>query len=425
MRDVRPIAVLVAVVLAVTGFGMPGPALALQPTSFSIRAENGTIVAGGSAAIVGALFVPDGSVAGRPVTLEAKASGEAGFLPVAEAVTGSAGRVRLTVQPVVTTRYRLRYAGADDAAPEVSAVVVVRVRAVVPGGRRAPTSISIRAVKPAVLPGAATSVRGRLRGEPQAGLGRRRVVLLAKSAGAGVWQFHDARRTDRAGQVHFLIRPRTHTQYRFTFAGTSAYRASRSGVADVRMRPVVTIAADPVLLDPGESTSITGAVAAETGPLVGATVDLLAREVGSGAAWLVVASTTTAADGSVSLLAAPSETTAYRLRVNATGDVPAGRSGAVRVAIRSASSLAIRGATTPEGFVITGRLVANAEPVRDATVTLESYDAAAATWRALGSATTDARGRVRFLQPMSPGASYRLVYDGPRFASSTSATLTA
>ncbi|MBA2953391.1 hypothetical protein GON03_03630 [Nocardioides sp. MAH-18] len=425
MRDVRPIAVLVAVMLALTGFGIPGPALAQQPTSISIRAENGAVVAGGTATIVGFLFVPDAAASGRPVELEARATGEADFLPVAEAVTSTSGKVRVDVQPAVTTRYRLRYAGAEDAAPATSAVVVVRVRTVASPGRRSPTSMSIRAVKPAVLPGAATTLRGRLRGEPQAGLGHRRVVLLAKSAGAGVWQFHYARRTDRAGQVHFLIRPRTHTQYRFTFAGTAAYRPTRSGVVDVQMRPVVTIAADPVLLDPGESTSITGTVTAETGPLVGATVDLLAREVGSGASWLMVASTTTAADGSVSLLAAPTVTTAYRLRSNATGDVPAGRSGSVRVAIRSASALAIRGATAPEGFVITGRLVADADPVRNAEVTLQTYDATTATWRDVVSGLTNARGRVRFVRPITPGASYRLVYDGPEFASSTSATLTA
>lgn len=425
MRDLRPLAVLVAVIVGLTGLGASAPAVAQQPTSFSIRVENGTIAAGGTATVVGFLFVPDGSVAGRPVDLEARAAGETEFLPVGAAVTSAAGKVRLKVQPVVKTFYRLRYAGADDAAPEVSAVVAVRVRAVVPPSRRAPTSISIRAVKPAVLPGAASPLRGRLRGEPQAPLGRRRIVLLAKSAGAGTWQFHQARRTDRAGRVHFLIRPRTHTQYRFTFAGTSAYRASVSGVVDVRMRPVVTIVADPAQLDPGQSTSITGTVTTGAGPLVGATVDLLAREARPGAPWTTVASTTTAADGSASLLAAPTATTAYRLRVNPTGDVPAGRSAAVRVTIRSASSLSIRGDTRPEGFVVSGRLLAGDLPVRSAEVALQTYESAAATWRTVAAATTGRQGRVRFVRPITAGASYRLVYDGPQFASSTSATLTA
>ena len=95
------------------------------------------------------------------------------------------------------------------------------------------------------------------------------------------------------------------------------------------------------------------------------------------------------------------------------------------MAIRSASVLAIRGTKAPEGFVITGRLVADAEPARRAEVALQAYDATTATWRALASGRTNARGRVRFVQPITPGASYRLVYDGPEFASSTSATLTA
>jgi len=426
MRDVRPLAVLVAVIVGLTAFGTAVPAVAQQPTSFSIRAEGGPIVAGGTATIVGFLFVPDGSVEGRPVALEAMTTGESDFLPVTEAVTSATGRVRIAVQPAVTTRYRLRYAGAEDAAAEVSAVVQVRVRAAMAPGRRAPTSISIRAVKPALLAGRATSIRGRLRGEPQAPLGRRRIVLLAKTAGAGIWQYHQARRTDRAGQVHFLIRPRTHTQYRLTFAGTSAYRSARSGIVDVRMRPVVTIAADSTQLDQGQSTPFSVTVTSEAGPVAGATVELLQREPpGSGALWTVIASTTTKVDGTATVLVGPGATSSYRWRSNAIGDVPAGRSAALRVQVRPASTLTVSGGpVTAVGFVIEGRLVGDSRPVRDAAVTLQTYDAATAGWRDVTTNLTGKKGRVRFVRPYESGASYRLVYGGPQFAASTSATVT-
>lgn len=427
MRVVRPLAVLVAVIVGLTGFGAAVPAVGQQPTSFSVRVDNGTIATGGTATIVGFLFVPDGSVAGRPVELEAQATGETSFLPVAAALTSSTGRVRLKVRPAATTRYRLRYAGAADANAEVSAVVVVRVRAAVSSGRREPTSISIRAVKPAVLPGVATKVQGRLRGEPQAPLGRRRVVLLAKTAGAGPWQFHEARSTDRAGRVHFLIRPRTHTQYRLTFAGTPAYRSARSGIVDVRMRPVVTIAADDAQLDQIDSpTTFHVSVVHESGPVAGATVELLEREPpGSGARWTVIASTTTQADGTASVFVAPGATTSYRWRSSALGDIPAGRSAALRVEVRPQSTLAVSGGpVTAVGFVIEGRLVAQGRQVRNAAVTLQAYDAAASTWTVITTGLTGRKGRVRFVRPYEPGASYRLVYDGPQFAASTSATVT-
>lgn len=430
MREVRPLAAVVAVIVAVivglTGFVVAAPAVAQQPTSFSVRVEGAPVVPGGTATIVGFLFVPDGTVAGRPVELEAQQSGETSFLPVAAALTSSTGRVRLKVQPAVTTHYRLRYAGSEDANAEVSAVVVVRVRAAMPPGRRSPTSISIRAVKPAVLPGAATTVRGRLRGEPQAPLGRRRVVLLAQTAGAGTWQFHEARSTDRVGRVNFLIRPRTHTRYRLTFAGTPAYRSARSGIVDVRMRPVVTIAADDVAVDQGESTALHVSVATEAGPVDGATVELLEREPpGSGARWTVIASTTTKADGTASVLVGPGATTSYRWRSNPVGDVPAGRSGPLRVEVRPQSTLTVSGGpVTAVGFVIEGRLVAQSRPVRDATVTLQAYDVASAAWTDVTTGLTGTKGRVRFVRPYEFGASYRLVYDGPRFGASTSATVT-
>jgi hypothetical protein len=347
MRDVRPAAVLVAAILALTGFGTPGPAAAQQPTSLSVRAEKGTVVPGG-----------DSTVA--------------------------------------------------------------------PRSRRSSTSISIRATKSAVLPGNAASLRGRLRGESQAGLARRRVVLLAKSAGAGAWQFHQARRTDRAGRVHFLIRPRTHTQYRFAFAGTSAYRPSRSGVVDVRMRPVVTIAADSVQLDQGQSTAFYVTVLHETGPVAGATVELLEREPpGSGAEWTVIASTTTDADGTATVLSGPGASTDYRWRSSPVGEVPAGRSGSLHVDVRAASSLEIRGSSEPTvGFVVEGRLMAASRAVADAAVTLQAYDASDAGWKAVSTTLTGKAGWVRFVRPYEAGASYRLVYTGPRFAPSTSAALT-
>ncbi len=430
MRGTAPLAAALAAAL-VTALALAGWLIGLEATvaasaeatSISIRVEPGTVAPGGAATVRGHLRVPGASAAGREVGLEAKATGETDFVQVGTTTAGPNGGVVVSVRPEVTTRYRWRYAGAEDAIERVSGTVIVTVRTTGQPGRRVPTAIAIRAVRPAVAPGAATAVRGRLHAG-QLTLRGKWIVLLSKSAGADTWQFRNARRTDRAGRVNFLIRPRTHTSYRLNFSGTQVHRPARSGVVEVRVRPTVTVAVDPTQVDPGASITVTGAIAGPEGPVGEATVDLMAREVRRGATWAVVASTTSAADGAVRLLAAPEQTSRYRLWVRASLATPSARSRTVTVEVRSPSSLSIRGKSAAEGFVVSGRLMAEGQAVRGEEVVLRSYDAATSTWPVVATAVTGRHGWVRFVQQPVPGASYRLGYDGPRFMSSTSATLT-
>src|SRR6478735_11946959 len=128
MRNARPLVIGLALLLGLVGLASAPTAAAQVPTSISIRAERGAVAPGGAVVIAGHLFAPDVSTAGRPISLEAQAAGEVGFTPVDVAVTGASGGVRLVVRPESSTRYRLRYDGADDAGPGVSGVVLVRVR---------------------------------------------------------------------------------------------------------------------------------------------------------------------------------------------------------------------------------------------------------------------------------------------------------
>lgn len=413
---------LVSVALAITGLGAVGTATAAPAaTTISIRAQHPAVEPGGADRISGQLRIQGESAAGREVSLEAKAAGEDVFTPVGTVVAGSKGGLRLVVHPEVTTRYRWRYAGADDARPRVSGTVTVRMRTSEHQGRRVPTTLSIRVARPAVSPGQGTVVSGRLRAH-RASIPGRWVALLARPAGADTWQFRDARRTGRAGQVHFPIRPRTKTAFRLAFSGTQVFRPSRSGVVHVGVRPAVRIAVAPRRVDPGESVTVSGSVIHRGDPVAGATVDLLARPSGRRSTWAVVASSTTATDGTVSFVATPTRDTRYRLHVHRTSDAPGSWSRVVVVDVRAPSSLSIRGRDTASGLVVTGQLRAQGHPVRRAAVDLQTLGSTG--WTTVATKRTDRNGRVRFVRPSAPGTSYRLAYDGPRFASCTSATLT-
>jgi hypothetical protein len=431
MRGTRSIVGGVAAALVLGSLGVLGAAgaagasavAAPAATSISIRAMKSAIQPSATVRILGNMQVAGGSPEGRAVALEARTAGEDLFTPVGTVIAGAKGELTIAVRPEVTTRYRWHYAGAGDARPRFSGAAVVRVRTGEHPARRISTSLSIRAVKPKVAPGARDVVRGALR-TAKSNLRGRYVVLLARTATSNGWQFRAGQRTKRMGQVSFTVHPRLDTRYRLAFAGTKRFQPSRSGTVVVSVRPAVTIAAEPPRVDPGASTAVTGTVTHAGSVVAGATVDLLAKVVGSKDAWAVVGSGSTAADGSVSIDATPSADTRYRLRVNPATGLPAGRSRIIVVDVRRPSSLSIRGQDVAAGFAVSGQLRANGKPVRSALVTLQTYDQATTTWNDTVTSLTNRTGVVRFTRPSAPGTDYRLVYVGKRFASSTSAILT-
>jgi hypothetical protein len=431
MRGSRSIVGSIATALVIGSLGVLGAAgsagatAAADPaaTSISIRALKATVRASEAVTIAGNIQVVDRSAAGRAVALEARAAGEEAFTPVGTATADARGGLHLVVRPEVRTRYRWHYAGAADARARFSGEAAVRVRTGDHPARRAPTTLSIRAVKPRVAPGGKDVVRGTLR-TAKSSLRGRYVVLLARTATSNGWQFRAGQRTKRVGQVIFTVRPRTDTTYRLAFAGTKRFQPSRSGTVGIRVRPAVTIATKPARVAPGASTVVSGVVTRSGSSVAGATVDLLAKPVGSRAAWAVVGSGLTAADGSVSIDATPSADTRYQLRVNHAAGLPTGRSRIVRVDVLARSSLSIRGQDVAAGFTVSGQLRAKGRPVSNAAVSLQTYDTATTTWSDTATSRTNRSGVVRFTVPSAPGTDYRLVYVGKRFASSTSAVLT-
>lgn len=392
-------------------------------TSLSIRTAHPGIAPGGSDLVSGDLRVQGtGSPAGRTVTLEARPMGASAFTPVASVSSGPRGGVHETVTPDVTTRYRWVYAGDTDTAPSASGVAAVRVRTPQHPPTRIATSLSIRAARHLVRLDGSDLVSGQLRAG-RVPLRHRTVVLVSRPVGATDWTFDGAKLTQRFGRVAFRVMPATDTAYRLVFLGTELLRPSHSAIVRIATRPDVTISADPTVITRGDSTTISG-VASDSGtPVAGATVKLLGRRAGTHHL-RVLASGTTADDGSVSFTESPGVTTIYRLHLVASTGVPGSLSPAARVTVQLPTSLSIRGRATATDFVVSGVLLGGGHPLGHRTVTLSAQGSGSPDWSVVATATTNRNGFVKFHQPLSPGTSYRLDYaGGPQFAPSSSGTV--
>ena len=106
-------------------------------------------------------------------------------------------------------------------------------------------------------------------------------MLVSRTSGAEAWAFERVAKTGPDGRVSFPVGPDQRSAYRLAFLGTPLLQPVRSAVVHVAVRPTVTAAATPTVLDPGQTTTVSGAVVTAAGPVVGAPVQLLARRVGS------------------------------------------------------------------------------------------------------------------------------------------------
>lgn len=393
-------------------------------STISIRVHNRRIEAGDSSKVQGNLNIKkSGGEAGRLVSLEARAEGATGFTAIGTAVAGSNGGIKLSVTPAVTTVYRWSYPGADDARASRSGVAKILVGPRTGDGngpRRLKTTLSIRATDRPVDDDGESLVRGKLlaRGID---VPNREVILLSRTAGNAFAEVAMSR-TDRDGVVRFPVSPTVKTAYRLRFDGTRLLRPSRSGVVRVGVRPVIAATATPKRVNPGETTTVSGLVTFEGAPLVGATVDLLGRHKNRHARFAVLATATTDALGAVSFAQTPGRTTVYRLVVRHTdGTPPRAVSDNVRVTVRTATSLSIRGRTTPAGFAVSGVLRGGGGTIAKTLVTLQVLGDDGVTWSGVASARTRKKGKVQFVVPTSEGTSYRLAYAGGwRYAPSVS-----
>ena len=423
----RSVAV-VAVVASTAGVAAL-PALASADTgraatSLSIRTLKDAIRPGATDTVAGTLAVAGPLTgAGRTVTLEARPMGSDDFTPVGDAVAGAHNGIREEVTPAVTTRYRWHYAGDTETRPSYSGVATVRVRTPQHPPTRIATSLSIRVASRLVGVDGSDVVRGRLRAGRVA-LRHRPVVLVSRTADATGWTFEGVHRTRQHGAVAFRVAPAEDTAYRLVFLGTALLQPARSAVVRVATRPSVSITADPTRIDRGETTTVSGVVTDEGTPIAGATVKLLAKRAGTTHDLHLVATGTTAADGSVSLTDTPRASMVYRLRLVAGTGYPGAVSDRAVVVVRTPTSLSIRGRSTATDFVVSGILLGGGRPLAHKPVTLWAQAPGSPDWTEVATVSTNRNGVARFHQAPAPGTGYRLAYaGGPRFSPSTSGTV--
>ena len=390
----------------------PAHATQVAGSTMSIRVPHPRIEAGDTTRVRGGLHIRGpADPSGRTVTLEAKPQGATDFTPVGTTVSGPRGGVGLEVAPTVTTRYRWHYAGAEDARPSKSGTARVVIVADQHPGHKIPTSLSIRAAHRVVEADGRDLVRGRLRTHG-IGLRNRVVNLLTRTTADPTWQVIGQDLSNRVGAVQFPIRPTAPAAYKLVFEGTPMFHRSHSGIVRIGVRPVVTAIAAPPWIDPGQTVTVSGVATLAGVPVSGASVDLVARPAGHAGRRHIVGSGTTSNDGSVAITDTPSESTVYRLVVRHSAGVPRGSSPAVRVKVRAPSSLSIRGRHTTSGFAVSGILRGDHHTVRHAAVNLETLAPDGVTWTVVTSGFTGKHGKVKFLEPSSEGASYRLSYAG-------------
>jgi hypothetical protein len=242
------------------------------------------------------------------------------------------------------------------------------------------TSISIRAAHPAVKPGGATALNGSLRVGTGAALPGKTVTLESRLPGDTEFLPVATALSGPRGGLSVTVAPAETTRYRWVFAGDSADRGSRSGVATVKVRvpthaatrlpATLSIrAAHPVVTVAGTDT-VTGRLLSRKRPLRNKIVVLVSRATGA-SSWAFVGARHTARNGGVAFTVKPAAASSYRLLFQGTAAFRKARSAVVHVAIRSTAlsiatsvtaiapggSADVTGVLTKSGAVYAGQAV--------------------------------------------------------------------
>ncbi len=159
----------------------------------------------------------DAAVAGAPVVLQARWSGETTYADLATVTTDAAGLVTAQLAYPRAGSFRFAYAGGESAAAALSADTFVKV------GSRLSAGLPRRKVVGATL---VTSTDQRVGGAS--------LVLRKRVAGTSRWVYVASARTGTTGQVALAVRPRRLTYYRWSFAGSGWLDAVVSGQVAVR-----------------------------------------------------------------------------------------------------------------------------------------------------------------------------------------------
>jgi 5-hydroxyisourate hydrolase-like protein (transthyretin family) len=279
------------------------------------------------------------------------------------------------------------------------------------------TSLGIHVGRHAIGSGDSDRIVGRLTTRHHGDPGRR-VVLQSRPPKTTTWTTVTSGTTHVRGRVGFTVTPTATTRYRLVFRGGPALRPTHSRGRTVVVRDMrLTATATPGSIDAGQTASVSGVLSDKGTPTVGATIDLLAKPVGTHHGFSAAGTAVTGTDGSVAFPVTPTTTTRYRLVEPAASAAAAATAASrvVTVAVRTPSSLSIRGRAAHSSEVITGDLRGSGHGLPGRKVTVQSRPAGGATWTAVKTKRTARRGTIRFhLATPTASTDYRLVFAGGR-----------
>ncbi|MBL0748054.1 hypothetical protein [Nocardioides baculatus] len=280
---------------------------------------------------------------------------------------------------------------------------------------RADSTLSIRAVKPAVAPGRSTAVRGRL-ATPGVEPAGRTVLLEARPEGTRGFIPIGTATTGVAGALELAVAPEATTAYRWRYAGSVDADRARSGVtrirvrvpqhSAVRLRTTLSIR----LKDVGARTVVRGKLFARGAQVGRRWIVLVSRPAGADD-WTFSSAARTDGLGRVVFGVDPEQATAYRLAFLGSPRLRPARSA--RVVVRTPSDVsisAVPGVIDPGGAsTVSGVVTAGGATVADASVALLARRMRpGATWSTVQKGTTTADGTASFAVTPDRSTAYRI-----------------
>jgi hypothetical protein len=297
----------------------------------------------------------------------------------------------------------------------VAAVPVLHAEA----ATRADTSISIRTAHTVMKPGGSDRVLGDLTVRGSGTAASRAVTLEARPAGTDGFVPVGTATAGARGGLALAVAPDVTTRYRWSYAGDTDARPSRSGIATIRVRTpqhpptrirtTLSIRATHRAARLDGSDMVKGHLMAGRIPLRHRQVVLVSRPVG-GDGWTFEGAHLTRRDGGVRFRVHPAEDTAYRLAFLGTALLRPATSAIVRVVARPGLSITADPAHIDRGgtSTVSGVATDDATPIAGATVRLLARKAGSRHGHVAASGTTAADGSVSFTVTPAVSTVYRL-----------------
>lgn len=208
-----------------------------KPSSLILKASPSTLNLGKTTTLFGRLSEGASGLSGKPVILEHRPSGAAGFTQLGVKNTDANGNFSFSaIKPSRSTDYRVRFAGQTAALLEPSTSSVQNV------GVMMPTALSVTASPTILNVGQGTTLSGRLTSGGTAVPGKL-VILEHKPVGAAGFTGIRQTSTNTSGGFSFVgVRPIEHTDYRIRFGGNSVVKLqpSTSPAKRINARVIVT-----------------------------------------------------------------------------------------------------------------------------------------------------------------------------------------